>query len=299
YKQIKNQLSPPWPADLIIKIKQGLELIQRHREITSQISAPYSGKVYHVNVEQLRDSWDKAEKSWWPLNRIRHNRIRSTMIKAIEGECAPELPSDLDRLITLRNLEAEITALSNLTQKTSKLWAGLETKTDLMEAALRFQSALSLAAAGQDWNQDDINAVAAGRGSDEMAVDLDRLRSLQSLGKDITQLDHLLEKTGSLWAGLSSRLEELEKALVFQQQLSSAMSRIATTAESLCSIKKPLEALLGVGNALLEPTGPITSAGKAYCDALENYRSAFENFSILMGYQRKQMTTKFMIHQSK
>ena len=41
--------------------------------------------------------------------------------------------------------------------------------------------------------------------------------------------------------------------------------------------------MLGSGNALLEPMGPIASAGNSYCEALEYFRSSFENLSTLIG----------------
>lgn len=283
YEEVKSCLSAPWPADLITRIKQGLELIERHRGITSQLSAPYSEKAFDLDVVQLRNDWDKAEKSWWPFNRFRHRRVRSTMAEVIESEHSPELPSDLDRLINLRHLETEISVLSDLPQKTSNLWAGLETQTDLMGDAIRFQTALSMLVTGQACREVGIDAVAAGRCGAEMATDLDRMRSLQSLERDIARLEHLRRKSGGLWAGLNSSIEELEKTLNFQQELSSAIGSIAKTAESLSEIKQPLERLLGDGNALLEPTGAVAGTGNAYCEALEYFRSSCESFSALIG----------------
>lgn len=283
YEEIKSCLSSPWKTDLIIRIKQGLELIEQHKYITSQLSAPYSESALDLDVVQLRNDWDKADKSWWPFNWIRYRRVRTTMAEITQNEHLPDLPSDLDRLIDLRNLEMKISALSDLAQKTSNLWDGLETHTDDMGDAIRFQTALSILETGQDWDENGIAAVAAGRCGAEMATDLDRMRSLQSLKKDIARLEHLRGKTGGLWAGLNSRIDELEKSLIFQQELSSAIGSIATTAESLDTIKQPLEKLLGGGNALLEPMGPVASAGNSYCEALEYFRSSFESFSTLIG----------------
>ena len=283
HQQIAKQLTAPWPADLILKVRQGLEFIEQHRDITSTLSAPYSGKISDLDVVRLRIDWDKADKSKWPLNRLRRRRVRAAMAGAVEGEHAPELPADLDRLITLHYLEAEISTLADLKHETSNLWTGLETQKDDLEDAIRFQTALSLVASGQSWAEAGIDAVAAGKCGADMVADLDRLRSLQSLEKDIAGLEHLRAKTGGLWAGLNSRVEELEKALVFQRQMSSAVDRIATTAESLGSVKRSLEQLLGDGYALSEPTGPVIGVGNAYCEALGIFRSAFENFSTLAG----------------
>ena len=149
------------------------------------------------------------------------------MAEVTQNKHHPDLPSDLDRLIDLRNLETKISDFSDLAQKTSNLWNGLETHTDDMGDAIRFQTALSTFETGQDWDENGIAAVAAGRCGAEMVTDLDRMRSLQSIKKDIARLEHLRGKTGGLWAGLNSRIDELEKALSFQTQLSSAIGTLS------------------------------------------------------------------------
>ena len=87
-----------------------------------------------------------------------------------------------------------------------------------------------LALAGKDWAEDRLEPVAAGRCGANMAADLERLRSLRSLEKEISKFDHLCNKTEGLWDGQKTRIEELEKALEFQETLSYAIAQIATTA---------------------------------------------------------------------
>lgn len=283
YEQIKRQLTVPWSTDLIIKIKRGLELIEKHRNLTSQLSVSYCKKLSKLDIQRLRNDWDKAEQSWWPLNRLRHRRVRTTLAEFIEDEHDPKLPADLDLLIALYDLKVEIADLASLEKETSYLWAGLETHVNDMEDAIRFQTAISFVASGRDWTEVGIDAIASGRCGSDMTADLERLRSLQSLRKDIIRIEYLRGKTGGLWAGLDSQVEELEKALVFQQQLASAISMIARTSEMLSGIKAPLEKLLGDGNALLEPTGSVSGVGNKYCESLKNFRSDFERFSALAG----------------
>ena len=283
HQQVKNLLSAPWPTDVTASLRHGLELIERHRDIASQLSVTFNSHSSQIDAVELRSQWEKADKSWWPMNRLRRRLVRSALAGAVEDKHVVELPAALDRLIDLHNLETEISALSNLAQKTSNIWTGLETKIEDMQDALRFQKGISLAVSGQGWTEEGIDAVAAGRCGADMAADLDRLRTMQSLEKNIARLEYLHGKTGGLWAGLNSRTEEMEKALAFQQMLSSAIGKIASTAESLERITPPLERLLGTGNALLEATGPVPSTGSAYCEALEKFASAFENFSALSG----------------
>ncbi len=209
-----------------------------------------------------------------------------------EGEHDIELPSDIDRLVTLRKLESGINDLEDCTTKTSNLWAGLDTRVDDMLAALTFQTTVYSMLAEQSWNDDYVTAGAAGRCGADMAAYLEKLRSLQSLKKEIAKLEHLHSKTSGLWDGLNTRTEELLRALDFQENLSVSISRIALSAESFSTIKTKLHHLLGDGNALLEPTGPIPQAGSRYRKAVERFRSAYANFSVKSGMTASEINTK-------
>jgi hypothetical protein len=290
HEETRSQLSSFWPVDVVHNIKRGLDRIDQHRQITAQLSGEYSSEVSGIDVAQLRIDWDKAEKSSWPLNRVRYHRVRSVLAAVVEGGHDLDLPGDLDRLITLRELEAEIAALAGLSRETSDLWAGLETRVDDMMAALRFQKVLCSASDGQEWTEDGIEAVADGRCGSAMTADLERLRSLRSLEGEISKLQHLHGKTSGLWCGLDTRAEEAERALGFQGTLSSAIGMIATTPESLGNIRTPLERLLGDANALL--SGPILGAGAAYCENLERFRAALKDFSVTIGASELEIHTK-------
>jgi hypothetical protein len=283
HRETRNQLSTPWPADLINDIKHGIELIEHHREVTAKLSAPYSDRVSTLDVGQLETDWKKGEKSWWPLNRMRRRRVRSTLAGAVEGKHDLKLPDDIDALATLRGLESEIKNLAGLSQKTFNLWAGLETRVNDMLVGLKFESALSSVIVGQGWLDEGFETVAAGRCGSDMAADLERLRCLRSLEKKVGKLEHLHVKTNGLWTGLNTRIEDVENALIFQETLSSAIAKIATTADSLSNIKKPLERLLGDGNILLEPTGPVSGSGGTFREDLKRFESGFEKLSELAG----------------
>ena len=283
YAETKRQLSIPWSAELMRKVKYGLDIIQRYREIEATLSVKYSNGIAALDVGQLKNDWDKAEKSMWPLSGLRRRRVRRTLNAVVEGEYELELPADIDRLVKLRELENEIAPLVNLSQQTSTLWAGLDTLIDDISVALVFQETLSSAVAGHNWTEGVFEAVAAGRCGSDMAADLERLCSLRHLEKEIAKFEHLHSKTNGLWAGLNTRTEELKKALIFQEALSAAISKIATTAESMSDIKIPLERLLGDGNPLLEETGPVKSAGREYCRFLKHFQEAFESFSKISG----------------
>ena len=116
-----------------------------------------------------------------------------------------------------------------------------------------------------------------------MATDLESIQQLLRIEEEITKLNHLQEKTNGLWAGLTTNTEELETALRFKTSLLKSMGKLATTVESLSNIGAPLGRLLGEGIALLEPAGPVTTAGKTYRESLGRYKAAMESLATVSG----------------
>jgi len=277
HRDILAQLAMPWHGDLALSVKRGLDLIARHRETTRQLSVTYQAGLADLDVRQLKADWTEAENSWWPKSWFGKRAVTETLSAVAAGQ-QPDVVTDLDLLVVLRGLEDDIGALDHLHGNTGAPWRGLQTPTDDLTAALKFQPVLAAARANQDWNEEGLSAVADGRCGPDMAADLLRARDLRTLDADIAALDDIAGRTGGLWAGLKTRVEELEKALAFQEGLSAGIASLADTAEGLAQVKGPLERLLGDGNALLEPAGPVAGAGKAYGDALQRFRQAAEAF---------------------
>jgi very-short-patch-repair endonuclease len=279
HKEVRKDLSAPWSADVVYQIKHGLDLIAKHGEVATQLSAPYADNAGQLNVEQLDADWKKAENAWWPFNHLKRKKVRSALAKIVDGKQELDLPADITRLVTLRKLEAEISSLAELSEKTANLWSGFETKQEEMETALTFQTALASAVAGNGCSDEGFDLVAAGRCGAEMAENLSRMQLLQNLESEIEKLENLQTKTSGLWTGLRTNEEETEKAVEFQKSLAESIAKIATSAESLSAIKAPLELLLGDGNALLEPTGPLSRAGRIYRQTMDQYQAATETLA--------------------
>lgn len=284
YRKIKKGLSTPWPNDLIRKIRYGLTIIERYREIHAKLSASYNDNILKVDLEQARTEWQKAINSPWPLKRLKKRRIRTTLSYAIEGESeAIELPADIDRLIALQKLESQLAVLSDLTQRTSNLWNGLETRVDHISIAAEFQKVLSLVIAGQNPSIKGFDAIAAGICGTDMAMDFKRLKSMTHLVKNINSFKHLHSKTGGIWDGFNTAVEPIFRALKFQKSLYIALGNMANTPEMLNKIKVSLARLLGDRNDLLMPTGPLYSLGRAYIKDLKRFTSAHEDFFKIAG----------------
>jgi very-short-patch-repair endonuclease len=195
-----------------------------------------------------------------------------------DGRCGDRLAKALTQLRTLRALDAELKTLEFLSFATSGLWAGIKTRPERLQAALHFVAALSdVRESGMP--QGEYEAVARGDCGPALAEDLQRLRQRAGLERQLADYDDLREITAGLWHGLKTRTDELEQALKFQTLVSTAIANLASTPEQIDAIKMPLERLIGEGNALLAPNGPIGEAGAAYVRAWNALQPAIDRLA--------------------
>jgi Superfamily I DNA and RNA helicases and helicase subunits len=274
HRVLMEQLSIPWPADVASAVRKGIDLLKHHREITSQLSVPYADGVKTLDVERLKADWDRAERSWFLPKVLGQKKVTKALAAFVPAGRKPDVSTDLERLVALRHTEAELGSLEVLIARTGKPW----TTTAEMEAALRFQSALEAARDSQPWTEEGLSAIADGHCGADMKDNLLRMRDLRALEGEINALTDLGSRTAGLWAGLRTNVAEVEAALSFHSSLTSAISLIAGTAEDLAAIKGPLERLLGDGNMLLDPKGPLAGAGRAYAAAQERFEAAVDKF---------------------
>lgn len=187
------------------------------------------------------------------------------------GRCGERLAKELGLLRTQKALDIELSGLEDIGSPTGGLWAGLDTRIESLEAGLRFQAALkdvreSGALPG------DHDEVACGECGENLSADFYRLRDRADVEKKLIAYEDLRDLTAGLWNGLKTKSDDLEKALIFQVTISTAIANLVSTPEEIAAIKASLDRLIGDGNALLEPSGPIVRTGKAYlnaCDALQ------------------------------
>lgn len=124
---------------------------------------------------------------------------------------------------------------------------------------------------------------AAGTAKPNAAGDLPLLTALRALDDDVAALDGLREKTAGVWAGLATDAAEAGKALDFQRDIATALGSLASDIGTLSAIKAALDAVLGDGNALLEPEGAVIAAGAAYLHALARFETALDAWTRLAG----------------
>jgi hypothetical protein len=178
------------------------------------------------------------------------------------GRCGDRLARELARVRTLKSLDAQIAELAQLGPATGGLWSGLSTRSEVLEAALVFQTAVDAVRASGPLAGEHLR-VASGECGAALAADLQVLHQRTVVEQELASFNELAAATAGLWRGLETPLDEIEQALKFQTSMVAAVANLATTPEGLAAVKAPLERLIGEGNALLQPGGPV-EIGRAH-----------------------------------
>ena len=194
------------------------------------------------------------------------------------GRCGERLAKDLERVRAVKALDTHIAALEPVGPATAGLWAGQATIEHLVEAGLTFNAARATVR-GASSLAGEHPYVAAGDCGAAMAADWQRLRQRAVVEQQLAGFDDLTPLTAGLWSGLGTRLDELDKASKFQASMAVAIANLATTPEHVAEIKAPLDKLIGEGNALLEPAGPIAATGLAYLQAWAALQPTIDSLS--------------------
>lgn len=201
-----------------------------------------------------------------------------------QGLCGNDMAENLSRMRELGRLNAEIERLAPLRMETQQVWRDHETDLPAAAVSLRLQSALSAVQEGRSWADEEFDAVEEGRCGTNAATALRDIRELRRLEQELDELQDVAARTGGLWSGLRTRLDEVERATKFSASLATAITCLAATPDDLSAINAPLERLLGDGNMLLSPGGAIASAGEAYLGTWARYQASTEGFLRVSGW---------------
>jgi very-short-patch-repair endonuclease len=200
-----------------------------------------------------------------------------------DRRCGERLATELARLRTQRALDSQLAELEYLGAATESLWAGRATRSETLAAALRFQESMqTLRESGALTGDHD--TVAAGNSGHTLAADYQRLRQRAAVEQRLAAYDDLSDITAGLWNGLKTRATEVDQALKFQSAMAAAVSNLASTPEEIGTIKVALDRLIGAGNALLEPGGPIAATGEAYLQAWGGLQPAIDRLASAGGF---------------
>lgn len=294
HRAMRDSLSPPWPADRVRDLQVGCTLVAEHRDIAANLSGTYvRDALAKLDTPVLSADWEKAETAFWPFGWLRQRKISKILATAGEKQSKAALANDLTLLARMRQLEERINALDHLKSQDGVSWVGLETDIAVAEAALRLQAAIPAAIRSDPWSDEGLAPVDEEKCGATAAKNLATMRAMAALEREIAELDDLAPITAGLWAGLRTRIEEVEAALRFGDALSSAISGLATTADELVAIRPSIERLLGDANALLDAAGPIAGAGKTWRDALAAFEDQQTKLLALAGRGEADALTAF------
>lgn len=342
YERIRSELSHPWPLDVVEELGKGLELLDALSENHKRLSVKYGEQIEQLNVHQLQREYALAKQSIWPLSWLRKRKIEKTLEATVTGEGQPQVESDLQLWVAMRDIRAEVGKIE-IGPLAEGIWAGLKTRPEFVIAALKFQAVLAAAHAHEAWIDKDFDAIANGRCGARLASDLSRARELQARDAEIMAMEPLssdtnglwaghetrqnllgaamqftlahravqecgtlqgqhdeiasgdcgvsfaadyqrlhqrtaLEEklssyndlgalTGGTWAGLRTTLQSIEEVNAFQTDVAAAIANLAESPEAAMSLNLALQRLVVEGNAMLEASGRIAATGANYVEA--------------------------------
>lgn len=191
------------------------------------------------------------------------------------GRCGPQLATDLSRARRLRNLGAEIASMSSLSRETEGLWAGHDTRSDLLTAAMQFAAAYK-AVQEHGALQGQYEQVAVGDCGPSLAVVYQTLRQRDALEEKLRAFEDLSPVTGGTWAGLNTTAESVTKVNDFRNDIAAAVANLAETPETASTLNHALRCLIVEGNAMLDASGNVADAGIQYVEATSAMRPLFD-----------------------
>lgn len=201
----------------------------------------------------------------------------------VDGRCGGTMNKDLKRARELAHLNRELATLDALTSVSQSMWQCHETNIDACNTGLVFQEALSQAKAGRTWSKSNLNAVVDGRCGAEMLDDLNNMKLLLELEYQLAAYDELRAPTHGVWNGLKTQLDELDSAIQFYSSLAPILFNLASTPDEVVAVKATLDRLLGDGNDLLAPAGPVCAAGGNYAAAHQALQQLTDQLAQLAG----------------
>ena len=176
-----------------------------------------------------------------------------------EGHCGEQLKSDLSHMRSIVLLDQELAPL-HLGDLTEGLWAGLNTASEPLFAAIAFQTERR-PVIEHGGIEGDHGSVAAGQCGKTMQTDLAVLHQRHLVEKALSEFDDLSAVTSGLWAGLKTKVDKVSDAVAFQGNLAFALAQLGTTPELVSAYRSAIQVLLGDANALLEPEGVVCQSG--------------------------------------
>ncbi|MFC4159014.1 DUF4011 domain-containing protein [Chitinimonas lacunae] len=222
FRALQASLVPAWSKAMLDELRHGLMLLQRAAGLTAKLSLPYP--LSELDFSSLQHEWQAVQGAPWPINWFRRRALVQRLQTLAGSQAQPDLSGDMACLTELAAVRAELAKLDGLTARTGRIWAGQNTRLDLLQAVLSLQDAVQAARDGLPWREDGWESIAAGEVGSGMAESLSQLRELRRLDAGLAELTLLGADTDGVWAGHATQLDIAMAALRWQTALASVLS---------------------------------------------------------------------------
>jgi len=140
------------------QLLEGVKRIEAHSQARTALSTTYRPEATAIDLDDLKSAWNQAEASWWPKSWFAKGNVRKSLRAVlVKSKAKPQPENDIATLVDMRGLEIEIKAKSDLGQKTSGLWNGLDTNLAEATAAAGFVKSLSAGLGGVAMDADQLS----------------------------------------------------------------------------------------------------------------------------------------------
>lgn len=217
-ERVHAELGKPWSPHVVEELNKGLRLLEELATSEQSLSVQYGEQVEQLNVHQLQRGWKEAEQSAWPMSWLRKRQLRKTLQECATGAGEIDVAADLTALVRIRELKGEVGKLE-IGPVVDGVWAGLKTRAEFVQTALRFQGALEKAHRREDWVDEGFDTIESGRCGVRLAAELSRARTLRALDKEIGDMQSLSADTAGLWSGHTTKQNLLAAAMRFANAL--------------------------------------------------------------------------------
>ncbi|PJJ17449.1 AAA domain-containing protein [Janthinobacterium sp. 67] len=212
--RVMSLLGQPWSDDIQAEFEKGLQLLDILAASVSNLSVQYGEQVDALNVHQLQRGWVEAERSAWPLSWMRKRQLTKVLTECVIDDGDADIGRDLPLLVRIRELRSAIDKVE-IGTVSDGIWAGLKTRPEFVQTALRLQHVLGQARRQEVWNDQGFEIIESGRCGKLLALELERLRQLRTLNSEIADMQSLSAETGGLWDGQATRPHLLAAAMRF------------------------------------------------------------------------------------
>lgn len=217
YRVLHTELGTPWPPAVSDELERGVQLIEEMSQLRAGLSVKYGSGVGQLNVSQLQRDWTKAEKALWPMSWLGKKKVRSVLEGVIEGTGEPRIADDLSALVRIKNLREEAQQL-NPGAAAEGLWAGIKTRVDHVQSALKANMALHAARMRKPFALEGLDAALEGYCGERWTREVQRLKNLLDLDHRLTECASLSESSHGLWQGHKTDSAVLRSALAFERE---------------------------------------------------------------------------------